>query len=139
MGALVIAGVNWHKNFLLGLKGRKCLLSTHLPVTVSLARAFRRRTLTARMLHRNHHIHVHHIHIPLTSTSPLTLPSHTHFRESTPPAGINVSAINVHLKYEPLGVRPLIGEPINPYLTADQQTVRPHQAYHAPRLCQWLS
>ena len=41
-------------------------------------------------------------------------------------AGTNTSSINVHLDYEPLGTRPLLGEPPNPYLTSIQQAVRPH-------------
>jgi len=39
-------------------------------------------------------------------------------------AGVNTASINVHLPYEPVGVRPLLGEPANPYLSAAQQAVR---------------
>ena len=39
--------------------------------------------------------------------------------------GVNTASINVHLECEPLGVRPLLGEPANPYLSAAQQAVRP--------------
>ena len=43
-------------------------------------------------------------------------------------AGVNTASINVHLPYEPVGVRPLLGEPANPYLSAAQQAVRPELA-----------
>ena len=39
--------------------------------------------------------------------------------------GVNTADIDVHLPYEPIGVRPLLGEPANPNLSADQQAVRP--------------
>ena len=35
--------------------------------------------------------------------------------------------INVHLTYEPVGARPLLGETKNPHLTAIEQAVRPFQ------------
>ena len=35
-----------------------------------------------------------------------------------------MSQINVHLPYEPLGTRPLLGEPANPNLAANEQLVR---------------
>ena len=44
------------------------------------------------------------------------------------PAGTDTSKINVHLAYEPVGIRPLLGEPANPNLAASQQAVH---AIHA--------
>ena len=37
--------------------------------------------------------------------------------------GVNTASINVHLPYEPLGVRPLLGETPNPNLSSAQQQV----------------
>jgi len=37
--------------------------------------------------------------------------------------GVNTASINVHLPYEPLGVRPLLGESPNPNLSSAQQQV----------------
>ena len=39
-------------------------------------------------------------------------------------AGTDTSKINVHLPYEPVGARPLLGDPANPALSAIQQAVR---------------
>lgn len=39
-------------------------------------------------------------------------------------AGTNTSDVKVHLDYEPLGMRPLLGEAPNPNLSAAQQAVR---------------
>ena len=36
----------------------------------------------------------------------------------------DTSNVNVHLAYEPIGARPLLGEPANPNLAANQQAVR---------------
>jgi hypothetical protein len=47
-----------------------------------------------------------------------------------PSAGLNLSKINVHLKYEPVGARPFLGEKANPNLAAIQQKVR--LSKHAP-------
>ena len=37
--------------------------------------------------------------------------------------GVNTASINVHLPFEPLGVRPLLGESPNPNLSSAQQQV----------------